>query len=94
MVQPRKGVLRWFSPNGDVDAHWGVKHSVKSKEGGIEYFFGYKVHTIADVNYGIPLGFVLTPGNKGGTQLLPTVLRKSKQVHRWLQPQFLLADRG
>ena len=81
-------------PCGDTDARWGVKHSSKTKEGQTEYFFGYKVHTIADVIHGIPLGFVMTPGNEGDTRLLPELVRKAQQTHGWLRPDYLLADRG
>ena len=81
-------------PCGDMDARWGVKHSAKAKDGATEYFFGYKVHTVADVTYGVPLGFVMTPGNTGDTRLLPEVVRKVQQAYEWLRPNYLLADRG
>ena len=45
----------------DSDAEWGVKHSAKAKEGGTEYFFGFKVHMVADATYEVPLG----PGGDG-----------------------------
>ena len=45
----------------DSDAEWGVKNSAKAKEGGTEYFFGFKVHMVADATYGVPLA----PGGDG-----------------------------
>ena len=38
----------------DPEARWGVKHKAKAKEGGVDWFFGYKMHLLADANYGIP----------------------------------------
>ena len=38
----------------DPYAEWGVKNSAKAKEGGKEFFFGFKVHMVADAVYGIP----------------------------------------
>ena len=81
-------------PCGDMDARWGVKHGARVKDGKEEFFFGYKVHTVADVQYGIPLGFTITPGNGSDTKLLPTVVQEALSTYAWLQPQYLLADRG
>ena len=81
-------------PCGDVDARWGVKHSSKVKEGNTAFFFGYKLHTIADALYGIPLGFTITPGNEVDVKHLRPVVRKVRKSHGWFQPKFLLGDKG
>ena len=83
------------NPCGDMDARWGHKNSVKTKDKEhIEWCFGYKLHAISDALYGIPLGFVLTAANASESPLLPKVVRKAQAAHKWLKPRFLLADRG
>ena len=82
-------------PCGDMDARWGYKNSVKTKDKDrIEWCFGYRLHAIADANYGIPLGFVLTPANENDTLFLANVVEKAQNTHIWLKPRFLVADRG
>ena len=78
----------------DLDARWGLKHSSKSKEGKQEWGWGYKMHLLSDANYGIPLDFIITPANESDSPQLPLVVGKAKRTHAWLQPEYLLADRG
>ena len=83
------------NPRGDMDAKWGFKNSVRTKEKEeVEWCFGYKMHAIADALYGIPLGFILTPANASESPLLPDVVRKAQAAHKDFKPRFLLADRG
>ena len=75
----------------DPEARWGVKHSARAKEtkkkgeedGNTEdkkaFFFGYKVHTVADANYDIPLGIIITPGNASDMKILPEANRKGAE---------------
>ena len=42
-------------PISDPQASWTAKNSTQAKRGGKEWRHGYKVHMIADVNYGLPL---------------------------------------
>ena len=78
----------------DQEAMWGVKHSSKAKDGGTEWFWGYKVHLLADADYGIPLAYEVTPGNEHDSPLLSPLLQKGRDTLKWLRPNFLLADRG
>ena len=82
-------------PSGDMDARWGYKNSVKTKEKeGIDWCFGYRMHAIGDATSGIPLGFILTSANVSDSPLLPDVIQKVQAAHSWLKPRFLVADRG
>lgn len=46
----------------DPDAAWGVKHSARAKgKDGEDFFFGYKLHMIADAKYGLPLSYTPRP---------------------------------
>ena len=82
-------------PCGDMDARWGHKNSVKTKDKeGTEWCFGYRMHALADAIHGIPIGFILTSANVNDTRLLPDLVRKAQTTHDWLKPRFLVADRG
>ena len=38
--------------------NWGKKNSARARGGG-EWFFGYKVHTVADANHDVPLALTV-----------------------------------
>ena len=78
----------------DPDARWGVKHSAKAKDGKKEFFFGYKVHLIADANHGAPLDFIVTPGNDNDSPVLPRLLQQARETLPWFSPKYVLGDRG
>ena len=78
----------------DPDARWGVKHSSKAKDGDTEWMWGYRMHLLSDVTHGIPLDFIVTPANTSEFDLLPLVVGKALETYDWLQPQYLLGDRG
>ena len=40
----------------DPQASWTAKNSAGAKEGGKEWRYGYKLHMVADANYGLPPG--------------------------------------
>ena len=82
-------------PPSDADAAWGVKHSAKSKsKDGTEFFFGYKLHMVADANYGLPLAFKVTPGNESDSPELPQVMNHAYEQYDWFKPTAAMADRG
>ena len=78
----------------DPDAKWGVKHSAKAKEGGTEFFFGFKVHAVADAVHGIPLAQVVTAGNRNDSPVLPDVMKQAEALYDWWKPKVAIADRG
>lgn len=81
-------------PPTDPDADWGYKHSARAKDGTQVLFFGYKMHMIADAQYGIPLSFTLTAASGSETTEIRTALSKAMKEYPWLKPDYLLADRG
>ena len=91
-------VHTYANPNrpvvSDPDARWGVKHSSRAKEGGTDYFFGYKMHLVSDATHGVPLAFTITPANANDSIELPTVVSKTLGTYPWIEPGCLLADRG
>ena len=83
------------NPVIDEDAWWGVrtpKNRSKLKE--IETFYGYKLHLVSDAVHDVPLSYLLLPANENDSPKLPQAVRKAQQAYDWLQPEYLLADRG
>lgn len=79
----------------DPEASWGVKHSVKSKsKDSTEWFFGYKMHAVADANTGIPLAQFVTTGRRNDSPELPALLARAKARYGRFQPAVAIADRG
>ncbi len=78
----------------DQDAKWGVKHSAKAKDGKTEFFFGYKVHAVADAVYGVPLAQVVTAGNRADSPMLPAIMDQAASLYDWWGPRVATADRG
>ena len=87
-ANPNRKVVR------DPDAAWGVRHSARAKKDGTDFFFGYKLHVLADANHGLPLSYTLTPGNRNDSPELPGVVRKAQGQYPWMRMACLLADRG
>ena len=81
-------------PVSDPEASWSVKHSVKSGKDGTEWFFGYKMHPIADAHYGIPLAQHITTGGRNDSPELPPLVAPAKAQYEWFQPAVAIADRG
>ena len=79
----------------DPEARWGVKHSARSKKSDkTEYFFGYKVHMVADATYDVPITFKVTAGNRNDSPELPAVMDKAFAEFDWFDPSVATADRG
>ena len=91
-------VESYSNPNrkviSDPQARWGVRHDARAREGDTEFVFGYKLHLLADANYGIPLSYQITPANVNDSPTLPPLLKQAKGTFAWLHPGFVLADRG
>ena len=96
-------VPTWANPNPrrnrpitDPDARWGHKTSTRTKAGEdkIEWTFGYKVHSICEATYGVPLAYIILPANESDTTQLPKLVRKLKAEQSWVEPQRLLGDKA
>ena len=81
-------------PISDPQASWTAKNSTQAKSGGKEWRHGYKVHMIADVNYGLPLAHVVTTASRHDSPELPTVFAKTESLYPWFHPSVVIADRG
>ena len=86
----RRGVKRVSDP----EASWTAKNSARAKTGGKEWHHGYKVHMVADANYGLPLGQIVTTASRNDSPELPRVIEHTKSLHPWFRPKVVIADRG
>ena len=79
----------------DPDAEWTLKHSSRAKrKDGMEWFYGYKMHMIADATYGIPIAAYVTSANRHDSRELPNLLDAALKAHEWFDPRYVIADRG
>ena len=78
----------------DPEASWTAKNSAGAKEGGKEWRFGYKVHMVADANYGLPLASLVTTAKRNDSPELPPVMDHAAALNPWLRPAVAIADRG
>ena len=86
------------SPNrkrvSDPQASWTAKNSARAKKGGKEWHHGYKVHMVADANYGVPLAHIVTTAKRNDSPELPAVIARTEALYPWFQPSAVIADRG
>ena len=81
-------------PISDPQASWTAKNSTQAKSGGTEWRHGYKVHMIADANYGLPLAHVVTTASRNDCPELPMLFAKTESLYPWFHPSAVIADRG
>ena len=78
----------------DPEASWTAKNSARAKEGGKEWHHGYKVHMVADANYGVPLAHLVTTAKRNDSPELPAVIARAEALYPWFKPSAVIADRG
>ena len=78
----------------DPEARWGFRHKANAKDGAMEWVFGYKLHMLADADYGVPLSYVVRTANDSDSPELPGLLKDAMATHSWLKPSIVLGDRG
>ena len=77
----------------DPAASWTAKNSAKSMSGK-EWHYGYKLHMVADANYGVPLGVKVTTASRNDSPELPCLMDKGRALFGWFSPRAAMADRG
>ncbi len=86
---------------GEHDANWGVKsYVINNKDGSTERknksWFGFKIHTIVDSAYELPLAFSLTKASEAEQPEALNLLDKleEEQPHILERAEHLTADKG
>ena len=78
----------------DLQASWTAKNSARAKKGGKEWHHGYKVHMVADANYGVPLAHIVTTAKRNDSPELPATIARAEALYPWFRPTVAVADRG
>ena len=78
----------------DSEASWTAKNKARAKDSGKEWSFGYKVHMVADANYGVPLAHIVTTAKRNDSPELSRVINHAEALLPWFRPRALVADRG
>jgi transposase len=86
----------------DPDARWGAKRASgqpqleteAGKRHDLYYWFGYKLHLVADAVYELPVSFILTPANQSDRQQMEVLLAKAKTERPQARPEAVIADKG
>lgn len=77
-------------PASDPDATWSAK---KGRNGGREWWFGYKVHLLCDATHEIPITFRVTTAARHDSKELIPLLERAIQLIPYT-PRYVLADAG
>ena len=75
----------------DPDATWAVKIDTAGKK---KYYFGYKLHLLADTQYEIPIAANLTTGSSSDVRIASRVLRQARVTYSKFHPQYVICDAG
>lgn len=86
--RPAKKGQKAKTPDGrrEVDADWGAKSSVQSREDGtlyeqVTYWFGYKLHLVVDADYELPLSYQVTKASRGEPPQARGLIHKLRKRH-------------
>ena len=79
----------------DPEASWTAKNNARSKrKDGKDWYYGYKLHIVADAVYGLPIAGYVTTASRNDSPELPNVLDSARRAHNWFRPDYVIADRG
>ena len=79
----------------DPDASWTAKNDSRSmSKDGKSWFYGFKLHLVADATYGLPIAGYVTTAKRNDSPELPNLLDTSRRAHSWFRPEYVIADRG
>ena len=81
---------RWKKRNPPVKG----KGKKQDEEPKTEWYFGYKMHCLICVTYGIVLAYIIMPANESESKQLPALIDKARRTYRWFCPKYLLGDKG
>jgi len=78
-------------PVSDPDATWAVKLDTSSKT---KFYFGYKLHLLADTQYELPIAAKLSTGSLHDSRMASRILRKARFAHSKFHPEYVICDAG
>jgi transposase len=78
-------------PASDPDATWAVKPDTAGR---IKYYFGYKLHLLADTQYELPIAANITTANFPDVRAASRVLSQARFTNSKFHPQYVICDAG
>ncbi len=78
-------------PVSDPDATWAVKPDTSGKR---KYFFGYKLHIMADTKYELPIAANLTTASIHDVRVASRVLTQARVANSKFYPKYVICDAG
>lgn len=97
----RRSLNLYAGGRGEHDANWGAKTSFVKKSDGTKEkitkrWFGFKLHTVSDCAYELPIAFSLTEASCGEQPEAVELLDEMDRRHKSLleRSEYFLADKG
>ncbi len=75
----------------DPDARWAVKLDTSGKK---KFYFGYKLHLLADTQYELPIAANVTTGSINDSRVASRVLSQARFTHSKFHPDYVICDAG
>jgi len=77
------------TPVADPDAAWGVKPDTAGKK---KFFYGYKLHVMADTKTELPIAAQLTSGNVHDSKPTSSILSEARFTNGKFHPEHVICD--
>jgi transposase len=77
--------------HADRDASWSVKPDTSGKP---KFYFGYKLHVLADADYELPIAANLTTASINDVKVAPRVLANARYTYSRFHPDYIICDAG
>jgi transposase len=78
-------------PVSDPHATWAVKLDTSGKK---KFYFGYKLHLLADTQYELPIAANVTTGSASDVRIASRVLQQARFTYGKFHPTYIIADAG
>jgi transposase len=78
-------------PVSDPSASWAVKRDTSGK---IKYYFGYKLHILADTEYELPIVAKVTTASTHDVRVATPLLSQARFTYSRFHPEYVICDAG
>ena len=79
------------NPKADTDATWSAKADTSGKP---KFFFGYKLHVLADTKYELPIVANLKTASIADVRIAKPLLSQARFTYSCFHPQYVICDAG
>ena len=78
-------------PVADPHASWAVKLDTSGKK---KFYYGYKLHLLADTQYELPVAASLSTGSTHDVRVASRVLSEARFTYSRFHPEYIIGDAG